>query len=148
MDAITEAIPRRNDCVLMCVDPARVREMWPHVEWLIENALWTGTGDESMDDIRDDVFAARALLWVVWSESKAAVLAAGTTKLIETAQGKVCILSTCAGRDIKQWQSFIADIEEYARREGCAFSRLYGRPGWERILRGYAKPWVTIQKAL
>jgi hypothetical protein len=134
--------------MLMCVDPARVREMWPHVQWLIEKAFWVGGSDETIDDLREDVFAERALLWIVWDESKGGILVAGTTKLIETTNGRVCILSSCAGHNLKQWQGFIADLEDYAKREGCKFVRVYGRPGWERLLRGYTKPWVTIQKAL
>lgn len=141
-------IPRRNGCALVCVDPAEVHKFWPHVEWLIEKAMWSGTGDETLEEVRDRVLAGQSLLWIIWDESAKELLATGITNLINTAAGKVCVISKQAGKNMERWQGFIEDIEAYAKREGCVKTRIYGRPGWERSLRGYTKPWVTIEKAL
>jgi hypothetical protein len=107
-----------------------------------------GGGEDTIDDIRDDVLAGHALLWVVWDEDGAAILAAGTTKLLPTKHGLICVITSIAGKDIRRWQRFMSAIELYAKSEGCSKIRAYGREGWVRILRGYTKPWVTIEKAL
>ena len=61
-------IPRLGSCTLVAVDPARAREVWPFVETMLARAYMSGLGDETVEDVREDVFNNRALLWLVWDE--------------------------------------------------------------------------------
>lgn len=141
-------VPRRGDFALVCVPPAQASAFWPLVEGFIEKSFASGTSDESPDDIRCALLKGHALLWIVIQEPYKTIVAAGTTQIVKTARGKICIFGNLGGEGMRDWFSFIADLEDYARAEGCKRARFYGRPGLERILRGYEKPWVTLEKAL
>lgn len=143
-----EDTPRLGEYTLLCVPPERVHEFWSHVEAMIERSYYASQGDETPDETRDAVFGGEALLWIVWNEKIAKIAAAGTTKIIETSQGRICVLANCGGDDIRKWKAFAAALEKYAKREGCIKTRIYGRPGWQRMLAGYTTAWVTIEKAL
>lgn len=131
---------------LVCVDPVKVPEIWPHVVALLEKAVFSGRGDDTIEEIRADLDAQRQLLWIGWDGE--AIIVAATTKIVESGMGKRCIITTCGGRKLRAWQHFIADMEAFATREKCTTLRIHGRHGWKRILTGYQEPWVAIEKRL
>lgn len=130
---------------LICVDPARVHEVWPHAAGLIDRAV-RRTGLNHTRDIADDVLSGAGLLWLAWNG--AAIEAAATTALIETDTDKVCILTACGGHGRDRWLPLLARIEAYAKDEGCACVRIYGRRGWQRLLDGYSLKHVILERAL
>ena len=130
---------------LICVDPSRVREFWPHVGSLLRAACYR-TKLISFDDLEMEVLEGDGLLWIVWSGS--GVEAAVTTSLINTDAGKVCIITACAGSDMKHWLPLIEQIENYAKNEGCYCVRIYGRKGWLHVLDGYKAEHVIMDKEL
>jgi hypothetical protein len=144
------------DAQLLCVAPHLVGQIWPHIIKLIERALLKSNSDYTPDQVRKRIEDGTALLWVIWSQgsrqSKAGeLLAAGTTELVSLPDGrKICVVASCAGRNLKRWDCLLADIEQYAKREGCAAVRCYGRPGWVRYLRGsgYTQPWIVVEKTV
>jgi hypothetical protein len=131
---------------LLCVAPHLVEKIWPHVVHFIEQALWTGIGDDDIATIKDDLDAGHSLLWVVWDGSE--LIAAATTKLIKVPTKKLCLITSCAGKRLERWRQFIADLEKYAASEGCDALRITGRPGWKAIFPDYREPWVCIEKNL
>jgi hypothetical protein len=122
-------------CELICIDPERVHQFWPCVEPLIARAM-AHSSVSSLDGIACAVHAGRALLWIVWNgeEIKAAVV----TELGTVDGKRLCTIAACGGRDSDEWLPLIADLEKYARAEGCKAMRIFGRRGWERLLPGYA----------
>ena len=130
---------------LVCIDPKRVGEIWLHVCPLLKAAC-RRTRLNAFEDIEADILAGRSLLWMAWN-GRAAESAAATI-LINSEAGKVCIITVCAGSDMKRWLGLIGQIESYARREGCARVRIYGRKGWLRLLDGYAQKYVIMDKEL
>jgi hypothetical protein len=135
---------------MLCVDPARVAEMWPHVEGLIGKA--TRHGDYDTDVIRRDLLSGLSLLWISWDEAKHRIVACATTTLIKTRRGLVCLLTACAGENILEWyDKGMAIIEAYAKAEGCIAVRVNGRLGWRRWLRQrgvWTEPYVTLEKRM
>src|ERR1041384_4083325 len=115
----------------LCVHPSRVQEVWPHVRSLLREAC-RRTGLNAFEDIEADILAGRSLLWVAWNGR--AIESAAAAILINCEVGKVCIITVCGGSDMKRWLPLIGQIESYARREGCARIRIYGRKGWLRVL--------------
>jgi hypothetical protein len=159
---MTDGAPR-----LLCVAPHLVEAMWPHVVKLIETALIASESDLTPQHVKAKIDAGKALLWIiwddaphmVWSDSRGArgrsdtgeLLAAGTTELVTLENGrKLCVIGTCAGRDMKSWKHFLADIERWAAQEGCEAVRFYGRPGWARTFKdqGYVQPWIVVEKRI
>ena len=130
---------------LVCVDPKRVREIWPHVSSLLKQAC-RRTRLNAFSDIEADILAGRSLLWAAWNGR--AIESAAATILINSESDKVCIITVCGGRDMNRWLPLIGQIENYARREGCARMRIYGRKGWLRVLDGYEQKYVIMDKEL
>jgi len=135
--------PRRAK--LVCVDPARVSEIWPHVAHLIRRAMERG-GLSEFADVERSVAAGRALLWLVWDGAQ--VLAAGVTALDLINGVKFCTIVACGGRGLERFGGLIDGVERYARAEGCARMRICGRKGWARVLPDYSIKRVILEKEL
>jgi hypothetical protein len=129
---------------LICVDPKRVHEIWPHVAPLIHSAV-KRTNLSHTQDIAYDTLHGDGLLWIAWDGS---IKAAATTSLVRTDRDKVCILTACAGEDMALWLPLLGKIEAYAKAEGCAFVRIYGRKGWARVLEGYQVEHIILERQL
>jgi hypothetical protein len=126
---------------LVCCDPARIDEIWPHAKHLIRCAI-EHTGLSEFDPVERDVLDGKQLLWLAWNGQE--IEAAAATQLT----GKVCVLTACAGHNRERWIPLFAQIEKYAKDEGCSTMRIYGRKGWERVLDGYHVEHVILEKAL
>lgn len=129
---------------LVCVDPAHIDEMWPHVRDKIRAAI-ERTGLSSFADIESDVLSGMQLVWIAWDGKE--VLAAATTQIVKPLS-KICVLTACSGYDRERWLPLFAEIEKYAENEGCSSMRIYGRKGWERVLTGYRAEHVILEKRL
>ena len=129
---------------LVCVDPKRVHEIWPHAKDKIKSAI-EQTGLSAFDDTEYDVLSGDQLLWLAWEN---AILAAATTRLTSSGGRKVCEIVACGGEDRDRWLPLIEQIETYAENEGCLSVRIIGRAGWERVLGGYRREYVILEKAL
>ena len=134
---------------LICVDPARVHEIWPLAEPLLRRAI-ERTDLSAFCDIKREILCGNALLWlaVEGAGNKIAILAAASTRLQRTDAGKVCVITACAGKDMPRWLNLISRIEEFARNEGCHCVRIYGRKGWLRALDGYEQRHTILDKEL
>lgn len=130
----------RSSVDLICIDPLRVSEFWPFAKWLIKAAV-DRTNLSDFADIEKQVLAGEQLLWLAWSDR---IEAAATTHLA----GNVCTLTACSGHNRKRWLSLFAQIENYAKQEGCTAMRIFGRRGWERVLDGYRVEHVVLEKEL
>lgn len=129
---------------LVCVDPKLVHQVWPHARSLIKSAIeYTGLSD--FIDIEDAVLTGEQLLWLAWDGN--AIDAAATTHLVKIGK-TVLILTACAGHNRERWLPLFEQIETYAKNEGAACVRIYGRKGWERVLTGYRVEHVILEKAL
>ena len=134
---------------LVCVDPARVDDIWPLVVPLLRAAI-SRTGLSAFADLEDDLRRGDALLWLAASgeESAPTIEAAASTRLQLTDAGKVCVITACSGKDMSRWLPLLAGIEAYAKDEGCWCIRIFGRKGWVRALDGYAATHVILDKKL
>jgi hypothetical protein len=131
--------------ILVCIDPQRVSEVWPYVRPLLKAACHR-TGLNALSDIEGDILAGRSLLWIAWNGE--AIDAAAATILINSEIGKICVITACGGRDLRNWLPLIGKIETYAKHERCARVRIYGRKGWLRVLDGYRQQHVIMEKEL
>jgi hypothetical protein len=130
---------------LVCIDPGRVREIWPLVQPLLKAACYR-TKLNAFEDIEADILSGRSLLWLAWNGLT--VESAAATVLINSEIGKVCIITVCGGSDMKKWLPLIDQIETYAKTEDCKRVRIYGRKGWLHVLDGYEEKHIIMDKEL
>lgn len=133
---------------LVCVDPARVHEVWPHVVTLLDEAFERfGSNDERME-IENGVKQGAMLLWIVWSSLRK-IECALVTDLIKEDDYIVCRMRALAGRKISRWLALLEKIEDFARAEDCKFIRYTGRRGWVMMLgEDYRVTHVRAEKKL
>jgi hypothetical protein len=130
---------------LVCVDPSRARETWPHVEPLLRSAI-TRTGLSLFADLERDILSGQALVWLAWNGES--IEAAAATALHPTEAGLVCSVLACGGMHMHRWLPLLATIEGYAKAEGCKVTRIVGRRGWLKVLDGYRETYAVMDKEL
>ena len=126
---------------LICIDPRRVGATWllarPFIKAAVDRA---GLCDFAI--VRQEILSGEQLLWVAGQPPTGA----GSTQLIAVDGRKVCVIVTWSGEG---WPSAaLEQIEAYARAEGCSAIRLYGRPGWKRVLPDYGLKCVVLDREL
>jgi hypothetical protein len=130
---------------LICIGPAEVAKIWPHVVGLLRRAI-AATELSDFGEFETDVIAGRQLLWIAWDGL--AIEAAATTHLSRINGRTVCTITACAGRVMDQWLPLLSKIEDYAKAEGAGRMRIYGRKGWVRVLDGYKAEFTIMEKGL
>jgi hypothetical protein len=140
-------MPRSDEgrCRLICIDPARVSEFWPHVSPLIRTAMERGAITD-FGDIERAVLAGRALAWIAWDGTT--IEAAAVTQLSTVGGARFCTIVACGGKDRNKWLPLLAGLERYAKAEDCKTMRIFGRRGWERLLPDYKAARVLLEKEL
>lgn len=99
-----------------------------------------------VEDIEKVVFEQSGLLWVITDELS--LRGALITQLYTARDSKFCQLVAFGGDGLSVWKHLMADIETFARNEGCQKIRLSGRKGWERVFPDYSTTCVTLEKRL
>jgi hypothetical protein len=134
---------------LLCVDPARIHDIWPHVRDLIHAAMKRGDLG-AFEPVEASVLAGDALLWLAWDGER--IAAAAVTEIAETEWRKVCVVVACGSRrrpaGFDGWLPLLEGIESYARAAGCAAVRIMGRKGWARVLASYTAKRIILEKDL
>lgn len=125
----------------VCVDPARIGEVWPHFRDKIRQAV-EKVGLTDFAIVERDVLAGRDLLWLAYEEPT--IHAAATTSLVNG----VCEIVACGGENLKAFLPLLNDLEQFARDEGCKAVRIIGRKGWQRILKNYKQKAVILERPL
>lgn len=129
---------------LVCIDPARVHEVWPLVRERIRLAI-ERTELSDFDLVEADILAGNQLIWLAWNNEISAV---ATTHKVGIGSKTICILTACQGYDRERWLPLLKKIEDYAKAEGCSSMRIYGRKGWNKVLDGYRIENVVMEKVL
>jgi hypothetical protein len=149
-DRRSDAGDRKSDAGVigpLCVAPTDCVGWWPHVERMIASALCRGNGGTPLAEVRDDLLAGRALLWVAWSPSEQAIIGAAVTAIVVQGSERRCELVAFAG-ELDRCRAMLPALERNAAAEGCSAMRIIGRSGWRRRLAGYAEPFVVLEKRL
>lgn len=128
----------------LCVDPAQVHKVWPLVSHLIAEAMQRGGGDQ--EEVERGVLSGQLLLWVAADEK--AIWAAAVTGLHVEREQRFCCIWACGGKEQVRWPVLELELEKFARDEGCAFMRIYGRRGWAKVFPDYKLKQIVLEKAL
>jgi hypothetical protein len=134
----------------ICVDPARVAEVWPLVKDLVKRATDRGFSDFSA--IEANVLDGMYLVWLAYEDRPQTAMSSGRLKIKGVAVtglvGDACEIIAAAGSDIRSWLHLIERIEGYALIEGRKRMRIIGRQGWKRLLPDYKQQAVVLERKL
>lgn len=131
-----------------CVPPSDVPTIWPMVAGMIDAAF--AKLDEPTPDYLPWLVEGKGLLWVyIRSEG---IVAAATSSFQEGRAGKTCRVVAVGGDSGHEgramWRRCIAEIERYAKTQGCYKVVIDGRHGWMRILSDYHPKCVSFEKRI
>ena len=135
-----------DKAALICIAPHLARAFYPIVADMLDKGF--AVGDEIVPpDLIERLEDKRMVLWAAVVGEDRPVCAC-LTELVKMRSGLYCRITQCGGESLEAWRHLPAGIEEYARAEGCVKTVLGGREGWERVLVGYRRTWVTLEKVL
>lgn len=97
-------------------------------------------------DIERDLFEGDGLLWLILNG--ATIEAAAATLLVKTDRHLVCLITAIGGENMRHWLPLLEQVETWAKAEGAALVRIFGRPGWVRVLKNYRVKNVVLERAL
>ncbi len=129
----------------VCVDPAKVNQIWPLVSDLVRSAILK-TGLSDFTEVQRSILSGHSLLWLAWNGSK--IEGVASTALEKANDKLACTIVACGGNGSERWLGLISSIEQYAKNEGCSSMRIIGRKGWARVLDGYKTKNIILEKAL
>lgn len=133
------------ECELVCVNPAYVDEVWPHVAHFAKQALVRGDLG-TFDALERDVLSGEALLWLAWCSP--VIEAIAVTQLVTTERSRACEIRACGGTRPHRWLGLLEQIEGYARAQHCTCTRIFGRRGWSRLLKNYRATKIILERRL
>ena len=97
-------------------------------------------------DVERGVRAGTLLLWV--AADARAIWAAAVTEIHSVSGERFCTIVACGGRERARWLPLKAELETFAKAEGCAAIRIHGRRGWARELPDYRLTRILLEKEL
>lgn len=125
----------------------QVYPMWRHVDQYIHDALQYSMGEMHLSDIYQELIMGTMQLWTVVEDNER-ICGAVVTKIVQMPRKRILQLVCCGGENIARWIRFLQTIEEWASTLNIEEIRLYGRPGWKKLLRteGYFQSYIVLSK--
>lgn len=120
---------------LVCYNSKQIHYVWARVAPHIQRALDTYSAPNyTLDEIFLGLSKAEFQLWVWQGVCRPTIHAAMVTAIQNDKDTKFCLLLAAGGEKMDEWYTHLPVVEEWARENGCAEMRIYGRIGWARQL--------------
>ena len=144
----TENSASSSSVEAVAVPPDHVDQVWPIYRPLVAPALLR-TREMDAETVRRLAKEGRLQLWIAWDFEAKEALAGAATDVYEGPLRRIGRVVLCGGRLRNLWIHLLAQLEEWARDEGCVALEITGRKGWARALPdGYQATSYTFQKEL
>lgn len=141
---MTASSPSPSTASLFCVAPYGVDAWWSRVTPLLAKAV-DRTPKASLTSVLEDLLAEQMHLWLIFEERH--LLAAFVTEIREYPTGhKIVRVLLLGGEGHERWSHLLAEVEAFARAEGCRGVELVGRPGWARVFPDYRETERVLAK--
>lgn len=136
-----------NGYAASCVPTQMTDEAWPAVRHLIAEALEYAHG-HSPEDVLARIQGGQSQLWVV--EKDMLIVGCAVTEVCSYPRSRTLQIWLLCGIDLEKWKPCIAQLETFAKAQGCDFIEATGRRGLEKMIRdlGFTSPRVTFSKKL
>lgn len=131
------------------VAPHELPDLWPQIRERVAACCARSGGKYEPVDVLLNCLSRRMNMWLVQGDADH-ISAIAITEIVAYPRITVCKLLACTGEGAEQWVDLLADIEAWAKAQGCAAIEPICRPGWERRLKpkGYRKTHVVLEKSL
>lgn len=127
----------REDTHYALITPGNLDSAWPiAAPWLMQ-AIGEADTWRDVDHLRQEILRGNAHLWMFQDKKTKDVLVVIVTEAIMLG-GKPClVIRWLGGADMQKWLDDIAIIERWAAVQGFHKVEVWGRPGWQRMLKPY-----------
>jgi hypothetical protein len=132
---------------LVCIPPSDVAKIWDGTVRDMIDAGFAASDVPMPDDLLEQMKNGTRLLWLAVT-ADAKIVAAMLTQIFPMRSGKALKMMECGGTELARWMHLHAQIEQYAKTEGCDRVLVVGRPGWRGVLRDYRVTSVTLEKRI
>jgi hypothetical protein len=133
---------------IQLLSPDSILTMWSEISPLIQEALDTGQGENTLADHMRKLMNFQEHCWLIDNEGeiKGIIL----TEFLQYTQHKTLHVITLSGADFKTWVHLYPTIEQFAKDGGAVAVEQWGRPGWARVLPelvpGFKQAYVVMRK--
>jgi hypothetical protein len=135
--------------VLTGVRSEKIGGLWPRIRPFVDRALSHAGGRYAPADVLAALLRAQMQLWVaIGGDGDDGIEAVLVTEIIDYPRRRRCNLFLSAGNALEACLEHLPTIETWARAQGCDAIEASGRPGWERVLPGFRRTHVMLEKDL
>lgn len=137
-----------DDPKLFGVLSTEIDQAWMQVSPILEKAIPYTDGKYSLEDINEGIKSRELQLWL--STRQEGPTTCMVTRIIQYPQEKILLIMLYAGESLKNMIHFKPIIYNWAKENGCMSIYIYGRAGWEKVLKdeGYEKVYSVLRMKL
>lgn len=128
----------------------KIDTIWQDVEPLIQKVIdyqeRHGGARAFLPDIKKGLKAQKYQMWAAHKDN--IIEAVMITEIVQMPSRKVCSMFMVGGSGLNNWVHHLSTIEEWAKSLNCDSLELWGRTGWERLLKDFTKTMIVLEKGL
>ncbi len=121
-------------------------QFWGEARFLLKRAIDLSDRKYTVDSIYKRLVKGDFQLWIVLVDE--VMMMAGVTQIIIYPAKKVCTIMFLGGKNILLWNDTYAIFEAWARNLGCDSIEIWGRQGWQRMMKDYELIHIVLRKEL
>jgi hypothetical protein len=142
----TEPSASRSSVELVLRHPEDARHLSDQELGWLSLAL-RGDPRGSLDGLLEDIELEEAQLWSV-KDDHGETLMLIVTRILTYELCDTFEIQLAGGTRLRDCLQVVPDLERHARNLDCKLIELRGRPGWQRLMRGYRMRGVALEKEL
>ena len=131
---------------LVAIPPEHLGEVFPMVRELLEKVAERSEGRYSVPGMLERFARPEWILCLAWDGSVRAIV--GSELYRDVSGMQCCMIRFATGRGAAGWTHLLAEIEDYARANGCQRLDMLARKGWAKHLPDYRMTHVALEKDL
>ena len=132
---------------LILIHPELIDEIWPQVEKHLDRIAPHSEGELTTEDFHTALLSKDMQLWVA-VDDELQVLASMVSQIISYPRKRVLRILAIGGVDMERWMGHLPAVEDWAMEVGCSSLELWGRKGWQKMLKDWNDSYVVMTKDL
>lgn len=133
-------MPTKNGLSVYGIFSYNIDDVWHKVENYLKDAIKYSDGKFTIRKLHDLLIAKHMQLWVA-ADKKNNIKACAVTEIVDYPAKRVLLIVFAAGIGLEEWIHHIEVLQNFAAYHDCEAVEIYGRAGWEKVLKkyGYSK---------